>query len=242
MDKSSRQIDGKIVNPSRQRLQFTSHEQDLQNSQQLLRRRFPCLPTCDQSREHCGIGAGMMHFPASRTLTRMQCCQPLSLPRLCQNPRHHLWQKRGPYLARNIFGTQKNRPLFMTFPMFLQKVGHQRLKMPAGHPLFRTNKLCHSSGSLSSNNITVNTIAYHFAINAINAMAPNPLRSFSGSASGFFKNTSRKIVHDSGALHSPLNLFPNPCVVSHTVSAGSYVCISVTTQRWLCLIASSIWP
>ena len=55
---------------------FARNPGNLQNSHLFLHQRFSCLPTHDQSRKLCGIDAGMIHFPASGTLTRISVVGP----------------------------------------------------------------------------------------------------------------------------------------------------------------------
>ena len=57
-------------------IHFAQTPRDLQKSHQFLHPRFTCLPTHDQSREHCSIDADMKHFPAFGALPRSSVVGP----------------------------------------------------------------------------------------------------------------------------------------------------------------------
>ena len=79
-----------------------------------------------------------------------------------------------------------------------------------------TCELLHSTGSFSSSSRSTRTIVYHFENTLEKAIARNPRSPFSSLASGFLRNTRRRMFH----RHSPLNRLSNQHATSYTVSVG----------------------
>ena len=69
-------------------------------------------------------------------------------------------------------------------------------------------------GSLACNK--TGTEVYHLDNTLRSAVARNPRKPFPDLASVFFSNTKRRILHASGARHSPLNRFSNQCDLVHS--------------------------
>ena len=99
----------------------------------------------------------------------------------------------------------------------------------------------HSTGSGSSNKPTT-TAAYHVCQNRHQRgrpKLPNPLLQFRVK---FLQEPQIENLPSCWGLHSPLNLFPNQCVISDTVSIGKSHSISDTRQspaRLPCASSSS---
>ena len=80
--------------------------------------------------------------------------------------------------------------------------------------------LLHATSSFSSCTRSTRTVVFQKENTQRSAIARNSRRPLSTLASGFLRNTRRRIFHASGARHSSSNRLSNQCVTSCTVCVG----------------------